>query len=109
MIVWEILQKEYESLSIFLLPPPSLPPQASQPRRTKKGKSNKSQTVQVKSSSVLNRELGTRVPWVLETINLNFLHLSPVQSPWLSPGRANKIPIFLQPHTLTILAGIQQL
>lgn len=38
MILWEILQDESESLSVFLFipPPPSL--QAPQPRRTKRAK-----------------------------------------------------------------------
>lgn len=46
---------------------------------------------------------------MLETMNLRFLHLSPGQSPWLSPGRADKLPVFLQPPTLTSLVVIQQL
>lgn len=36
VILWEILQEESESLSIFLLSPSSLSPQAPLPKRTKK-------------------------------------------------------------------------
>lgn len=64
---------------------------------------------QVNSSSILNRELGARVPWLLETVNLHFLNLSPARSPWLSPGRADKIPILVHPHKLISLAVIYAL